>query len=215
MQLCHFHLPSRETEYIAAFRSALRENNVDLLTLLIDDGDVSDPLEGEASVEWTASWVRTAAELGASRVRLIAGKQPYSRQAMDLAFFRLMLIAKVAEEVGLICEIENWHALMATPEAVHEMLDRSLGMIRLNADFGNWPKPERYETLPKIFDRAETCHAKFEFVSPSELDADDTEKLLTIAKNAGYRGPMVLVNGGPGESDWDAMDIQRQAILNA
>ena len=215
MQLCHFHLPSRDGDYIAQFRNALRESGVDLLTVLIDDGDVTDPEIGEASVAWTANWVRTAADLGASRVRLIAGKQPYSRETMDLAFFRLMLISKVAEEVGLICEIENWHALMATPAAVHELLDRSKGMIRLNADFGNWPKPERYETLPQIFGRAETCHAKFEFLSPTELDREDADKLLAIAKNANFQGPMVLVNGGPGESDWDAMNIQRQAILNA
>ncbi len=212
MQLCHFHLPSRETQYIADMRSSLRDANVELLTLLIDDGDVSDPEQGEASVPWTANWVRIAAELGASRARLIAGKQAYSKETIDMAFSRLMQIAAVAEEVGVILEIENWHALLATPAAVHELLDRSEGMLRLNADFGNWPKPERYETLPQIFHRAETCHAKFEFVSPTELDLEDTEQLLTIAKNANFSGPMVLVNGGHGTSDWDGLAIQRRAI---
>jgi hypothetical protein len=215
MQLCHFHLPSRDICYIADFRSALRSAQVELLTLLIDEGDVSDPVHGEDSVGWTSSWVRSAADLGASRARIIAGKQPYSREALDLAFSRLMEIAKVAEEVGVQLEIENWHALLATPDAVNELLDRSEGALRLNADFGNWPKPERYETLPKIMGRAETCHSKFEFVSPTELDLDDTTRCLAIAKEANFAGPMVLVNGGIGESDWDAMEIQRAAIQRA
>lgn len=215
MQLCHFHLPARDATTIGEFRAALRAANVDLLALLIDEGDVTDPEQGQASVEWTANWVRTAADLGASRARLIAGKQPYSPETMNLAFTRLMLISAVAEEVGIVLEIENWHALLATPAAVNELLDRSQGMLRLNADFGNWPKPERYETLPLIFPRAETCHAKFEFVSPTELDREDTDKLLNIAKNARFAGPMVLVNGGLGASEWDALDIQRDAILKA
>lgn len=215
MQLCHFHLPSRSDNYIQEFRQALSESNVELLTLLIDDGDVTDPEIGEASVDWTAKWVETAAALGAYRARLIAGKQPYSPEALDLAFNRLMQIGITADKVDVILEIENWHALMANPDAVHELLDRSHGILRLNADFGNWPKPERYEWLPKIFQRAETCHAKLEFVSPTELDEDDTSRLLHIAKEANYRGPMVLVNGGPGDNDWAALEIQREAIRNA
>ena len=215
MQLCHFHLPSRDSGYIEEFRDSLAKSNIEILTLLIDDGDVTDPEIGEASVDWTAKWVETAAELGAYRVRLIAGKQPYSQEAIDLSFTRLMQIGMTAEKVDVIMEIENWHDLLSRPEAVTELLDRSHGVLRLNADFGNWPKPARYEWLPKIFRRAETCHAKLEFVSPTELDGDDTARLLMIAKDAEYRGPMVLVNGGPGDNDWAALEIQREAILNA
>ncbi|MDR3690564.1 MAG: TIM barrel protein [Fimbriimonas sp.] len=215
MQLCHFHLPSRSPSYVAEFRVALRDAKVDLLTLLIDDGDVTDPEIGLASVKWTADWVRTAAELGAPRARVIAGKQPDSREAIELSFTRLMEIAETAGEVDVQLEIENWHALLAAPQTVHELLDRSQGALRLNADFGNWPKPYRYEALPKIFRRAETCHAKFEFLSPTELDWHDASRCLMIAKDASFSGPMVLVNGGIGESDWDAMDIQRTAIIEA
>jgi len=94
------------------------------------------------------------------------------------------------------------------------MLDRMEGDLRLCADFGNWPKPDIYETLPEIMHRAETCHAKFEFLSATELDEPHGEACLRIAAAAGYKGPFVLVNGGRGECDWEAMDIQRQAITD-
>jgi len=44
------------------------------------------------------------------------------------------------------------------------------------------------------------------------LDTHHGQSCLKIAFDANYNGPFVLVNGGIGESDWDAMDLQRQAI---
>jgi sugar phosphate isomerase/epimerase len=212
MQLCHFHLPSRDAGYAADFRSALIESGVQLLTVLIDEGDITDPADGEASAEWIASWVKTAAELGAPRARVIAGKQAYSSDAMDLAVKRLKQIAKTANEVGVHLETENWFSLLAKPAAVNELLDRMEGNLSLCADFGNWPRPEIYDTLPEIMPRAETCHAKLEFLSATELDIPHADACLSIANSANYTGPFVLVNGGIGDSDWDAMDIQRKVI---
>lgn len=212
MQLCHFHLPTRGKDFADEFRGALYEAEIGLLTLLIDEGDITDPTGGDASAEWIASWVRTAADLGAPRARVIAGKQAYSTEAMNVAVVRLKQIARVAKEVGVHLETENWFPLLSTPSAVNELLDRMEGDLSLCADFGNWPKPEIYDTLPQIMGRAETCHAKFEFLTASELDTPHAEKCLQIAADANYKGPFVLVNGGIGSSDWDAMDIQRDNI---
>jgi hypothetical protein len=43
MELCHFHLPSRDAAYLADLRAALDAANVELWSLLIDDGDISHP----------------------------------------------------------------------------------------------------------------------------------------------------------------------------
>lgn len=212
MQLCHFHLPSRDSGFAQEFRAALRDSNVKLLTVLIDEGDVIHPEHGEASMEWIASWVVTSYQLGAGRARVIAGKQPYSGENMDLAVGRLRTIAEVASEVGVQLETENWFPLLSTPGAVHEILDRMEGDLELCADFGNWPKPDIYDTLPKIMPRAKTCHAKFEFLSATDLDETHGNACLQIALDAKYQGPFVLVNGGQSDSDWEAMDIQRRAI---
>lgn len=212
MQLCHFHLPSRELSYAEEFKGALRQSGVSLLTLLIDEGDVTDPESYEADTRWIESWVRTAGQLGAPRARVIAGKQPYSEAAMDLAISNLKRIAETAAEVGVSLETENWFPLLSTPNAVNEILDRMDGQLGLCADFGNWPRPGIYETLPQIMPRAETCHAKFEFKTATELDVPHAEACLKIASEARYQGPFVLVNGGIGESDWDAMEIQQKII---
>ena len=213
MQLCHFHLPSRDAEYAADYRAALKDAGVELLTVLIDEGDITHPEHGEVSAEWIASWVKTASLLGAKRARVIAGKQAHSQEGVDLAVNRLKKVAETAKEVGVKLETENWFPLLATPAAVNELLDRMEGELSLCADFGNWPRPEIYETLPQIMHRAETCHAKFEFLTATELDEPHSAACLQIAAAANYTGPFVLVNGGKGDSDWDAMDIQRKRIL--
>ena len=108
--------------------------------------------------------------------------------------------------------IENWFDLTATPEAVNGLLDELDGEVGLCADFGNWPRPRKYEDLPKIMRRAEVCHAKFEFETADTLDTADAEACIKIARDADFAGPYVLVNGGIGPSDWDGLAVQRAAL---
>ena len=39
VQVCHFHVPSRDADYLAAFRGSLETHGIALDTFLIDDGD--------------------------------------------------------------------------------------------------------------------------------------------------------------------------------
>lgn len=212
MQLCHFHLPSRDPAYAGELNAALSAAGVKLMTLLIDDGDITDPEHGEASVEWTKGWIQTAASLGAKRARIIAGKQATSQETLELAISRIRELAAVAESVGVRIETENWFPLLSTPEAVHQVLDALNGSLGLCADFGNWPKPFVYEGLPQIMGRAETCHAKYEFLSPEQIDLEHADACLSIARDASFAGPFVLVSGGAGESDWQGLELQRSHI---
>ncbi len=210
LQLCHFHLPSCEPAYLQSLRLALADAGVSLHALLIDEGDISDPVNGDRDAEWIAGWLRPAELLGAQHARVIGGKQTYSREAADRSIGALrQLVSGSTVRV----EIENWHDLTSTPAAVIEILDALDGQLGLCADFGNWPKPRKYDDLPLILPRAETCHAKLEFVSPAELDLDDASACLGFARDAGFAGTFVLVNGGMGGSEWDALAIQRDAIV--
>ena len=212
MQLCHFHLPSRDATFAAEFKAALQDADITLLTVLIDEGDIIHPDHGEAGTEWISGWVETASQLGAKRARVIAGKQAHSSEAMALAIQRLNAIAKVAADSGVRIETENWFSLLATHEAVNHLLYEMDGNLGLCADFGNWPKPYVYEGLPQIMHRAETCHAKYEFLNAENIDAAHADACLKIAADAAYTGPFVLVSGGAGDSDWQGLELQRQHI---
>jgi sugar phosphate isomerase/epimerase len=212
MQLCHFHIPSRSDSYLTELRGALAAAGVSLHALLIDEGDVTDPVHGKRDTAWMQEWVETAAKLGATHARVIAGKRPAQPQSMALAARR---IHTLTEDTTVRIQTENWFDLLSTAAAVNDLLDRLDGSLGLCADFGNWPRPRKYADLPKIMPRAESCHAKFEFLTPDTLDQADADACLGIAREANFKGPYVLVNGGTGDSDWDGLAIQREAILSA
>ncbi|AIE85228.1 Xylose isomerase domain protein TIM barrel [Fimbriimonas ginsengisoli Gsoil 348] len=211
MQLCHFHLPTRDDAYCAEFRAALDSSGVELHALLIDEGDITHPDHGERDAEWIASWLQTAEQLGAKHARVIAGKQTATAETLERSIERLKILVKSSP---VRIEIENWFPLTDIPEAVLEILDRLEGHVGLCADWGNWPRPRKYTDLPKIVSRAETCHAKLEFLSPAQLDLEDSLLCLAMTKIVGFSGAYVLVNGGPGESEWDALEIQRKFLAS-
>src|SRR3954452_2036581 len=73
LQICHFHLPSCSPDYLEELRSALHEANIELDTLLIDDGDLTTP-EADRVEAWLSEWLDIAVALGATRARLMGGQ---------------------------------------------------------------------------------------------------------------------------------------------
>src|SRR6478736_1240721 len=43
LEVCSFHLPSLDTGYLSEFRDALKASNILFQTLLVEDGDPSNP----------------------------------------------------------------------------------------------------------------------------------------------------------------------------
>jgi sugar phosphate isomerase/epimerase len=209
LQLCHFHLPSRSAGYVSEFKAALLDAGVSLHALLIDDGDVTDPENGKRDLDWIAGWMHVAEQLGAKNARVIAGRRSADRSGLTISARRL---ERLADETSVRLITENWFELTSTPDAVLYLLDSLEGRLGLCVDFGNWPRPRKYEDLPQIMPRAECCHAKFEFLDPANLDEPDATACLKIADDAHFTGPFVLVNGGSGESEWDALEIQAARV---
>src|SRR5581483_4966885 len=84
LHLCHFHLASREPDYLREVRAAIEKAGVTLEALLIDDGDIAQPDEAvrRRDIDWIACWIVTAAALGARKARVVAGKQMPTPEAL-------------------------------------------------------------------------------------------------------------------------------------
>ena len=85
VEICHFHLPSRESAYLSQLRSALERANVTLWQLLIDAGDITHPEHAERDLEWIEGWIDVAAKLGATRARVSGGQATPSRAALTMS----------------------------------------------------------------------------------------------------------------------------------
>lgn len=211
MELCHFHLPSREDAYLGQFRAALDDAGVELWSLLIDDGDVTHPEHGGRDANWIRGWLDTAGSLGARCARVIAGKQEPTAESLGASRERLLGLAVEAYVRGMRLMTENWFALLARPEYVDALLSNLNGMMGLCLDFGNWSGPTKYEDLAAIAPRAESCHAKCQF-REGEPDEEDFARCLALLVNAGYLGPYTLVHGEPGDV-WGSLQRQRDLLV--
>jgi len=215
VELCHFHIPSREAEYTLKLKNAFRHAGVKLQTLLIDDGDITHPQNGARDTEWIKGWIDTAAQLGAEAVRVIAGDETWSEESANLAEQNLKSIIDHAKGLGVKVRIENWHELLSKPGQVLELLTRVGEGLGLCIDFGNWSGPSKYADLSLIASKAETAHAKADFIDASTLDEADYQKCIDLVVAHGFNGPYVIVNGGKGDDEWEAIFQQAEFIQSA
>ncbi len=214
LEICHFHLPSTDTEYLEHLRGALDSTGVELFTLLIDEGDIThpDPTERKKALAMVNDWVEVAAELAAKRVRVIGGYAEPSESALHLSEAGFRSILRHAEDYDMGVVTENWHRLLDSPSAVRTLLERLDGRVGLKLDFGNWPDDRKHNDLPLIADLAECTHAKAHFSAPGQMDAADFTRCLDLCRDADFAGPHILIFSDPGD-EWASLDQMRDAAL--
>ena len=212
LEIVSFHVPSRDPIYLRELRDALDIVDVELQTLLIDAGDISNPLTSKRDTAWIASWIETANILGAKHARVIAGKQKPTRDALDLSVKALTSLADGNAGSSTRLMVENWFDLLAEPAHVHFLLDKLDGRVGFNGDFGNWGGPTKYADLQSIFGRAELCHAKANFID-GDLDEADYGNCIAAAETAGYKGPYTLIFDSEIPNEWAGIAAERDFVL--
>ncbi len=212
MEIVHFHMRSRDPAYLGELKASLAEAGVRLQTLLIDAGDIADPVNRERDIAWIARWIDAAAALGADQARVSGGRQQPTRAALDLAVDGLKRLTRLGREQGVQVITENWQELTAGPDAIHYLLDGVGDDIGLIADFANWKGPRKYDELASIMPRATCTHATAWFPEKGVIDAEDYGRCLDLAIAAGLMGPHTLIYASPDDDEWAALRLQRDFV---
>ncbi len=203
LEVCHFHFPRTDPEYLAELRARLDDAGVRFLTLLIDTGDLtaSDSDARQRDMEIIRGWIEVAAQAGAAQVRVIAGDAEPDADgvALQRSIAGLGELAAYADSLGVRVITENWHQLTMRPEHLLTVLNALHGTVGLCADFGNYKGSTKYDDLRAILPRANTIHAKADFPEPGVLDREDFGRCLELARTAGFDGQYVLIFDSPGE----------------
>ena len=210
VQLCHFHLPRRGQEYLLEMRGALAESGIRLDALLIDDGDLTDPDEGDAAERWVAEWISDAAVLGADRVRVIAGKTR-TVDSLQVSSERLGRLA--ANPQGVRVVTENWFDVTASAGDVEAILDPLEGRVGLLIDLANWTGATKYDELARLARYGETCHAKAEWHGDT-VDETDFRASIAALEDNGYTGPYALVYSGQSPDEWAGLEVLRAMVVS-
>jgi len=210
--LCHFHFPRTDAAYLRQLRDRLTTANVGILSLLVDEGDVSapDPAARERDLANIRDWIDIATQLGARYVRVAAGDQDVNagEAAIGRSAAGLAALARHAQARGVTLITENWRPLAMSPDNLLAILDAAGDTVGLCADFGNYRGPDKYDALAAILPRARTihAHAKAEWVQPGATDTGDLARCLGLARAAGFAGTYVLIFDGNGvDSEWDGI----------
>ncbi len=212
VELCHFHIASLDLVYLEELLDAFRSAGVVIQTVLIDDGDITNPQTRTRDMAWIHRWIDGAARLGALHARVIAGKQKPTPENIALGISGLKALAHSAATRGIKLVTENWFDLTSTPEAVHQILDGVGSDLGLMADTGNWSWPTKYADLQSIFARAQLCHAKVSFGSGLKMDEADYRLCLEASRRAEYEGPYTLIFDSEGD-EWAGLDAERKFIV--
>ena len=214
LEICHFHMASKDAEYVAQLRHALEENGIELWSLLIDGGDIAHPIHAERDLAWTEAWIDVAAELGAVNARVAAGRQDPSSDVVERSRAGMARLAAYANTRGVRLTTENWLETFSTPEIVLDTLEELDGQVGLCVDFGNWTGSSKYDDLELIMSLGESCHTKAHFSGPTEMDQDDYVRCLELSRKAGFAGPYTLIYDGPNDDEWAGL-AQERAVVNA
>ncbi len=212
LEICHFHFPSTEPDYLIRLRKAFQEAGILFYSLLIDYGDItsSDESRRSADIRFIESWIDVAAQAGAERVRIIAGNaNPDDREAMSRSVEALNHLAGYAGSKGVRVVTENFHKFASTAENCLQLLKACEDRIGLTADYGNFALPGKYDALAAVLPRAESVHAKAHYDDNGFPDTDEFRRCLDLAREARYEGPFTLVYDGPGDQ-WAGIERIRK-----
>lgn len=211
LEICHFHLPNLDPSYLSELRAAMRDSNIELFSLLIDEGDITHPTHAARDLAWIERWLEIAELLGARRARVIAGKTT-SEGALQRSVPALRRLYEHAEGRGLRLMTENWFHFLGNPQAVHALFEQLEQHVGLCLDFGNWTGPDKYMQLASIAAYAESCHTKAHFSAPDQLDQPDYIRCLDITRDAQFVGPYTLIYDGPDDDEWNGLALERKIV---
>lgn len=221
LEICHFHLPRLDQGYLAELRAALAQAGVELFSILIDAGDITqpDPARRAEELTWIRSWLEVAGRCGASHARVIAGDAELKAKGGDLRdhpLIRLSVenlhsLARFGQDQGVQVITENFRALTERPETLLAILDLCEGEVGLCADFGNYKGPAKYQDLAAILPQADSVHAKAHYVQAGEMAQDDFVRCLELARQTNFAGPYSLIFDGPGD-EWDSLAEMKRVV---
>lgn len=220
LDLCIQHIPTIEAGYLAELRDAFADAGVELFQLLIDLGDVSspDPQVRDADMAMAKRWIEIAREVGAIGVRYVPGDSEPSPGTMQLAGKAFHELADYAIQCGIKPATENYKTMNQRAATLLEILDYSDLEYGLIADFGNARGPDKFDTLAQLLPRATSIHAWAEYDEAGTLNREEFRHCLTMARDSGFDGPIMLLGGLPAaiykakRDFWGGIDELRQEV---
>lgn len=208
VEICHFHFPSTEPDYLRELRSAFASAGISFDTLLLDYGNLTteDEARREADLSLMRSWIDAASLAGAKQIRIVAGEaQPTDEEAIRLSAAALRELADYAAGQNVRVITENFKSLTSTGESCAKLLQQAGEQVGIITDFGNFKSPSKYDEFLVTLPHSVSVHAKAHYDEAGLPDTEEYVRCLETVRASGYNGAVVLIYDGPGDM-WEGLD---------
>lgn len=214
VEICHFHFQQTDSAYLQELQTALKKADILLHTLLVDYGDISshDEIRSQQDLQLIKNWIDIAHEVGAERVRVIAGaSSPDDDEALKRSVKHMNELVAYAKPLGVRIITENFDSLASTANNCVHLVQQSNEQIGLITDFGNFSGQTKYEDIAKILPYSDSIHAKAMFDADGKPNAEEFETCLNLLLKANYDGPITLIYDGPGDM-WAGIERVKKIV---
>ncbi|BBH19543.1 xylose isomerase [Paenibacillus baekrokdamisoli] len=214
LEVCHFHFPSVEPDYLEQLRLAFTAAGLSFDTLLLDYGDLttSDEARLKADKAFFKQWIDVAASVGAKQIRIVAGEAAASdKAAMHRSAVELSEMVSYASKKGVRVITENFRPLTSTGANCVELLSEVGSELGFITDFGNFKAPHKYDEFAQTLPYSVSVHAKPHYDAEGIPDAEELIRCLETVREAEFNGAIVLIYDGPGEM-WAGLERVKYII---
>ncbi len=214
LEICHFHFPDTDATTLRELRAALDVAGVELFSILIDMGDISnaDQRVRQQDVQAISTWIDVAATLGAKAVRVVAGEgAPDDELAIERSIGALRELSAYGRERNVRVLTENFRSLAWSARNCLRILDALDGSVGLCADIGNCPAEYRVDEFSALAARAESVHVKATYDAAGTPDTDELRQCLDATSAVAFDGPYTLVYDRPGDP-WQGLAMLRAIV---
>lgn len=195
---------ARDAAYLEQMNARASDAGVRQLLIMCDgEGNLGDPDDARRAeaVENHRKWLEAAKTLGCHSIRVNAASAGSWDEQQKLAADGLRRLCEIAEPFGLNVLVENHGGLSSNGEWLAGVMKRAdHPLVGTLPDFGNfcmdWSRADqadawydRYKGTRELMPFAKAVSAKsHEFNAEGDEVRTDFVRMLTIVKEAGYRG---------------------------
>lgn len=214
IEVCHFHFPRTDADYLTLLRKSFTDAGVSFDTLLLDYGDLTAEDENRrlADLKLIREWIDIAALCGAKRIRVIAGEaSPHDDLAIRQSAKSLSELSGYAASRNVQVVTENFKALTSTGKSCLKLLGETGVAVRMITDFGNFHGEDKYEEIASTIPYSLSVHAKAAYDESGYPDETEFARCLDAVKSVGYDGAYVLIYDGPGDM-WEGLERIKRIV---
>ena len=203
--------------YLGELNQRAKDNGVTNVLIMIDgEGNLADKDKAvrEKAVENHYKWVEAAKFLGCHTIRVNAAGKGTPQEMKDAAVESLSKLSQFGASNNINIVVENHGGLSSDGKWLSSVLaDVNMKNCGSLPDFGNFYEYDRYQGVTDLMPFAKGVSAKsLDFDANGNETKMDYVKLMTIVKNAGYKGHVGIEYEGERLSEEEGIKATKKLL---